>query len=105
MLRDLPGYLLTSTALLFPSWTLFREADKYITIQGETYGAILRGDKGAGSKRLFSVGHSYYRLDHFTIDGKVKDDYYFDKCLYVQTKGKKASEIHFNGHSFRFVET
>ncbi|CAM9890788.1 unnamed protein product [Ascophyllum nodosum] len=83
------------------STTIDGEADKYITIQGETYGAILRGDKGAGSKRLFSVGHSYYRLDHFTIDGKVKDDYYFDKCLYVQTKGKKASEIHFNGHSFR----
>lgn len=78
--------------------------DGYITIRGESYDAVLKGDEGDGSDHMFDVQHEYYMLDGFTIDGDLGGDRYQDKCLYVQTNrddGIEAKEIEFNGHSFK----
>ncbi|CAM9171617.1 unnamed protein product [Scytosiphon promiscuus] len=80
-------------------------ADAYITIEGESYGAVLKGDSSIDNDdRVMNIQHSYYRLDRFTIDGKHSDKNYVDKCLYVQQSrdnDKIAGEIEFNGHKFR----
>ncbi|CAN0368683.1 unnamed protein product, partial [Scytosiphon promiscuus] len=61
-----------------------RRADAYITIEGESYGAVLKGDSSIDNDdRVMNIQHSYYRLDRFTIDGKHSDKNYVDKCLYV----------------------
>lgn len=78
-------------------------ADKPITIHGESYRAVIKGEPD-GSDHIFDVQHSYYILDRFTIDGHLGGDEYQDKCLYVQTnrkEGERAHEIEFNGHSFK----
>ena len=84
-----------------------RTADAYITIEGESYDSILKGDGDIDNDgRILDVEHSYYRLDRFTIDGKHDDRNYVDKCLYVQQNRDNedlAPEIEFNGHSFRCV--
>ncbi|CAN0045311.1 unnamed protein product, partial [Ectocarpus fasciculatus] len=79
--------------------------DAYITIEGETYGAIIKGDQDIDNDGyIMKIEHSYYRLDRFTIDGKHSKNNYADKCLYVQQNrdnDDKAKTIKFNDHKFR----
>lgn len=98
------GFFLTLNTFYLLAIFFKRLPDAYITIHGESYDAIIKGEEGKDTGHIFGVQHSYYRLDRFTIDGKLDDETYVDKCLYVQTSrdhGEKAKEIEFNGHSFR----
>lgn len=66
--------------------------DAYITIRGESYGAVVKGvDEGAS--HIFDVQHSYYHLDRFTIDGHHGGNAYADKCLYVQTNRDDGNKV------------
>lgn len=84
-----------------------RREDAYITIEGETYGAIIKGDQDIDNDGyIMKIEHSYYRLDRFTIDGKHSKNNYADKCLYVQQSrdnDDKAKTIKFNDHKFRYA--
>ncbi|CAN0074377.1 unnamed protein product, partial [Discosporangium mesarthrocarpum] len=76
--------------------------DKPITIQGPSLSkrgeAIIKGDDT--TNRVVQIFHDYYKMKDCTIDGKVGDNEYRDKLLYVQGK-REPRDLTIDGRSFR----